>query len=169
MRLALLAALALPLAWAADAPAPVVRAQPEIDWKKRWSSELFQPARVSSRKLPNRNSFGASYIRFSSCNAGQRDVIVRNAGQKNQEQTGSLGPTAKPGLGKRRENQCRHVLPIPSGRKPADFVTEWFSKDQAKVSVYASSGVTDGRGGYGYVIYVRGQDYDAALQALGVR
>jgi len=40
---------------------------------------------------------------------------------------------------------------------------------QAKVSVYASSGVTDGRGGYGYVIYVSGQDYDAALKALGVR
>jgi hypothetical protein len=40
---------------------------------------------------------------------------------------------------------------------------------EAKVSVYASSGVTDGRGGYGYVIYVRGQDYDAALKALGVR
>lgn len=40
---------------------------------------------------------------------------------------------------------------------------------EAKVSVYASSGVTDGRGGYGYVIYVKGQDYDAALKALGVR
>jgi hypothetical protein len=39
----------------------------------------------------------------------------------------------------------------------------------AKVNVYASSGVADGRGGYGYVIYVKGQDYDAALKALGVR
>ena len=39
----------------------------------------------------------------------------------------------------------------------------------AKVNVYASSGVADGRGGYGYVIYVRGQDYDASLKALGVR
>lgn len=37
------------------------------------------------------------------------------------------------------------------------------------VNVYASSGVADGRGGYGYVIYVRGQDYDASLKALGVR
>jgi hypothetical protein len=40
---------------------------------------------------------------------------------------------------------------------------------EAKVDVYASSGVADGRGGYGYVIYVKGQDYDAALEALGVR
>jgi hypothetical protein len=40
---------------------------------------------------------------------------------------------------------------------------------EAKVNVYASSGVADGRGGYGYVIYVRGQDYDASLKALGVR
>lgn len=40
---------------------------------------------------------------------------------------------------------------------------------QANVNVYASSGVADGQGGYGYVVYVRGQDYDAALKALGVR
>ena len=40
---------------------------------------------------------------------------------------------------------------------------------EANVNVYASSGVADGQGGYGYVIYVRGQDYDASLKALGVR
>jgi len=40
---------------------------------------------------------------------------------------------------------------------------------EAKVNVYASSGVADDRGGYGYVIYVRGQDYDASLKALGIR
>jgi hypothetical protein len=39
----------------------------------------------------------------------------------------------------------------------------------ANVNVYASNGVADGRGGYGYVIYVKGQDFDASLQALGVR
>ncbi len=38
----------------------------------------------------------------------------------------------------------------------------------ARVNVYASSGVADGRGGYGYVIYVRGEDFDAALKALEV-
>jgi hypothetical protein len=40
---------------------------------------------------------------------------------------------------------------------------------EANVNIYASSGVTDGRDGYGYVIYVKGEDYDASLQALGVR
>jgi hypothetical protein len=40
---------------------------------------------------------------------------------------------------------------------------------EAHVNVYASSGVADGQGGYGYVIYVRGQDYDASLKALGLR
>jgi hypothetical protein len=39
---------------------------------------------------------------------------------------------------------------------------------EAKVDVYASSGLADGRGGYGYMIYVKGQDYDASLSALGV-
>jgi len=38
----------------------------------------------------------------------------------------------------------------------------------AQINVYASSGVSDGRGHYGYVLYVRGQDYEAASHALGV-
>lgn len=37
---------------------------------------------------------------------------------------------------------------------------------EAGVNVYASSGVTDGRGGFGYVVYVRPDDYSAALRAL---
>lgn len=39
---------------------------------------------------------------------------------------------------------------------------------QAGVSVYASSGVADGRGGYGYVIYVRPDQVERAVSALGV-
>jgi hypothetical protein len=38
----------------------------------------------------------------------------------------------------------------------------------AKVNVYASSGVSDGKGGYGYVLYVRPNEYDRAAKALGV-
>lgn len=38
----------------------------------------------------------------------------------------------------------------------------------ANVNVSASSGVADGRGGYGYVIYVRPEDYDAAAGTLEV-
>ena len=36
-----------------------------------------------------------------------------------------------------------------------------------RINVYASSGVTDGRGGFGYVIYVRPEDYQNAANALG--
>jgi hypothetical protein len=36
----------------------------------------------------------------------------------------------------------------------------------AGVRVYASSGVTDGRGHYGYVIYVKEGDYQTAAKAL---
>ena len=39
---------------------------------------------------------------------------------------------------------------------------------QARVHLYASSGVTDGRGAFGYILYVRPEDYDRAVQALGV-
>jgi hypothetical protein len=38
---------------------------------------------------------------------------------------------------------------------------------QEGIDVYASSGVTDGRGGYGYILYVRPLDADRAARALG--
>jgi hypothetical protein len=38
----------------------------------------------------------------------------------------------------------------------------------ARVNVYASTGVADGRGCFGYIIYVRPEDYDRAVVALGL-
>lgn len=38
----------------------------------------------------------------------------------------------------------------------------------AGLNVYASSGVADGKGSFGYVIYVKPEDYEGAAQALGV-
>ena len=37
----------------------------------------------------------------------------------------------------------------------------------AKVNVYASTGVTDGRGGYGCVLFVRPEDFEQAADILG--
>jgi hypothetical protein len=39
---------------------------------------------------------------------------------------------------------------------------------QADVNVYAATGVTDGRGGFGYVIYIRPEEFETAAKALGV-
>lgn len=39
---------------------------------------------------------------------------------------------------------------------------------QAGVNVYAASGVSDGRGGFGYLLWVRPGDYDKAAATLGV-
>jgi len=39
---------------------------------------------------------------------------------------------------------------------------------EANINVYASSGVADGRGSYGYIIYVRPDDYERAAGALNV-
>ena len=36
----------------------------------------------------------------------------------------------------------------------------------SNINVYAASGVADGKGSFGYVIYVRPEDYDAAIAAL---
>ena len=38
----------------------------------------------------------------------------------------------------------------------------------AQINVYASSGVTDGRGGYGYIMYIRPEDFQKASQVLGI-
>jgi hypothetical protein len=38
----------------------------------------------------------------------------------------------------------------------------------ARIDVYASSGVTDGRGAFGYVIYVREEQFEEAAHALGI-
>ena len=38
----------------------------------------------------------------------------------------------------------------------------------AKVNVYASNGVTDGRGSYGYILYIRPEEMDLAADALGI-
>jgi hypothetical protein len=47
----------------------------------------------------------------------------------------------------------------------ADIHEKLFEED---VNVYASSGVTDGRSSYGYVLYVRPDKYEKAARALGV-
>jgi hypothetical protein len=39
---------------------------------------------------------------------------------------------------------------------------------EAGVNVYASTAVTDGYGHYGYVIYVRPEEYERAAKALEV-
>lgn len=39
---------------------------------------------------------------------------------------------------------------------------------EADINVYASSGVTDGKGSYGYLIYVKEDDYEKAADTLGL-
>lgn len=36
----------------------------------------------------------------------------------------------------------------------------------ADINIYASSGVADGRGSYGYLIYVRSEDFNRAIETL---
>jgi len=38
---------------------------------------------------------------------------------------------------------------------------------EADINIYASTGVTDGRGAYGYVLYIRPDEIDQAVAALG--
>lgn len=39
---------------------------------------------------------------------------------------------------------------------------------EANVNVYASSGVTDGKGSFGYILYVRPEEFEKAATALGI-
>jgi hypothetical protein len=38
----------------------------------------------------------------------------------------------------------------------------------ASINIYASSGVADGRGSFGYIIYVKPDDFERAASALGL-
>jgi len=38
----------------------------------------------------------------------------------------------------------------------------------ANVNVYSASGVSDGKGSFGYVIYVKSEDFEKAATALGI-
>ena len=39
---------------------------------------------------------------------------------------------------------------------------------EAQINVFASNGVTDGQDGFGYIVYVRPEDFDRAARVLGV-
>jgi predicted amino acid-binding ACT domain protein len=39
---------------------------------------------------------------------------------------------------------------------------------EASVNIYASNGVSDGRGHFGYIMYLRAEDYERGARALGV-
>jgi hypothetical protein len=39
---------------------------------------------------------------------------------------------------------------------------------EGNINVYASNGVTDGKGGYGYVFYVKPEDYERAANVLDI-
>jgi hypothetical protein len=39
---------------------------------------------------------------------------------------------------------------------------------EANINVYASSGVSDGKGGYGYLVYIKGEDFERAATTLGL-
>jgi hypothetical protein len=39
---------------------------------------------------------------------------------------------------------------------------------EANVNVYASTGVSDGRGSFGYLLYIRPDEYERAIAALGL-
>lgn len=39
---------------------------------------------------------------------------------------------------------------------------------EANVNVYSATGVTDGRGSFGYIIYVKSEDYERAAAALNI-
>ena len=39
---------------------------------------------------------------------------------------------------------------------------------RSRINIYASSGVTDGKGEYGYIMYLKPEDYERAAKALGI-
>ena len=86
--------------------------------------------------------------------------------------------TLFPQDGERFANEARKMGVVLDGPHPALLVqgddelgalADVHTKLQdAQVNAYASSGVADGRGSFGYVIYVRPEDYNRAMAALNL-
>ena len=39
---------------------------------------------------------------------------------------------------------------------------------EAKINIYASNGILNGKGGYGYLLYIRPDEFNMAAKALGI-
>ena len=60
-----------------------------------------------------------------------------------------------------------HPAILVQGDDELGALTEIHNKlYRANVNVYASNGVTDGKGSFGYVIYIRPEEYEMAAAAL---
>jgi hypothetical protein len=61
-----------------------------------------------------------------------------------------------------------HALLVQGDDELGAFASVHEHLVHANVDIYASSGVTDGRGSFGYVIYVREDQFDSAARALEI-
>ena len=62
-----------------------------------------------------------------------------------------------------------HPALLVQGDDELGALTDIHNKlNRANVNVYASSGVTDGKGSFGYVVYIRPEEYDRAVSALNI-
>jgi len=62
-----------------------------------------------------------------------------------------------------------HPALLVQGDDELGALTEIHNKlYRADVNVYASSGVTDGKGSFGYVLYIRPEEYERAVAAVNL-
>lgn len=61
-----------------------------------------------------------------------------------------------------------HALLVQGEDVPGAVVGIHEKLFRAGINVYASTGVTGGQNSYGYIIYVRPEDFDRAAEAVGI-
>jgi hypothetical protein len=61
-----------------------------------------------------------------------------------------------------------HALLVQGDDRLGAFADIHRRLSEERINVYASNGVTDGRDGFGYVVYVRPEDFERAARVLGV-
>jgi hypothetical protein len=82
------------------------------------------------------------------------------------EDTGKLAREAQQD---RLELDGPHPALLVQGDDELGALAEFHRRlSESGVNVYASTGVADGSGSFGYIIYVRPEDYDKAIGALGL-
>ena len=58
---------------------------------------------------------------------------------------------------------------LVQGEERIAVLTEYYLRlADAGINVYAANGTSDGRGGFGYILWVKPDDFDKAAEALGL-
>jgi hypothetical protein len=104
---------------------------------------------------------GVNLLAFSAvpCRLGTRSCPLPRRGEQLGERGGRI---------RHRAYRPAHAFLVQGDDKLGALADIHRRLFEGNINVYASNGVTDGKGGYGYVFYVKPEDYERAANVLDI-